>query len=110
MTGFLMLVIAALFGTLFLPAALARPARTILPLYAATLPIASVIKLGVPIPAPFNTLSSLLGAMVVLISLAHVVRTRKARAPTLPDAMWMLFLGWSALTAAWAIKSSDALQ
>jgi O-antigen ligase len=105
-----LLLLMLLLAVAFFPAILARPARTIFPIYAGTLPIASVIKLGVPLPPPFNTLSSLLGFMAIAFSAGHIMVSRRGRVPGLPDAIWMLFLGWAGLTAAWAIKPPDVLQ
>ena len=38
--------------------AVRRPIPSVVALYAATLPVASVVKLSVPLPSPFDTLSS----------------------------------------------------
>jgi O-antigen ligase len=102
--------LAALATLPLLAAFVARPARTILPLYAATLPIASVVRLSVPFPEPFNTLSSLLGGLVILAGVGHVVLYRRGRIPTLPVAAWMLFLTWATLSAFWALSARSAVE
>ncbi len=84
------------------------PARTVLPLYAATLPIASVIKLSVPLPSPFDTLSSLLGGLVVVAFLVHLAIYQRGRTPGLPIGIWMILLAWSTLTVLWALDPSTA--
>src|SRR5436309_995567 len=89
---------------------LRRPGRTVFPLYAGTLPIASVIQLPVPLPSPFNTLSSLLGAVALGLGAVHVVFRRQLRVPSLPTAVWLLFLGWISLTAFWSIDPETSLS
>jgi O-antigen ligase len=101
------------FGLPFLLAvrwAAARPARTILPIYAGTLPIASVVQLSVPLPPPFNTLSSILGAGVILSCLAHLALVRRGRIPGVSVALWLLFLSWISLTIFWASDPPAALR
>jgi O-antigen ligase len=107
------LPIAALIAMLLLPLVavfVARPLRTVLALYAATLPIASVVRLAVPFPAPFNTLSSLLGGLTVAAGVAHIILYRRGRVPTLPVAMWMLFLAWAGVSAFWALSIGSAVD
>jgi O-antigen ligase len=88
----------------------ARPLRTVLPLYAATLPVASVVRLSVPFPAPFNTLSSLLGGLTIVAGVGHIILYRRGRIPTLPVAMWMLFLTWAAVSTFWALSLGSAVD
>src|SRR5262249_52390719 len=76
----------------------------------ATLPIASVIKLSVPLPSPFDTLSSLLGAVVVLSFLAHLAIYQRGRAPSLAVGAWTLLLAWSTLTILWALDPATAVN
>lgn len=92
------------------PRIVVHPARTILPVYAASIPAGSVIRLSIPLPPPFNTLSSLLGALVIVAILAHIGVYRRARVPTFPVALWLLLLGWVTLTAFWAIASDPAVD
>ncbi len=87
-----------------------HPARTILPVYAAVVPAGSVVEISLPISPPFNTFSSLLGAEVVILILAHVLIYRNGRIPTLPVSMWLIFIAWVALTVFWAIDADAALD
>lgn len=96
----------ALLGTVL---SISRPARTVLPMYAATLPMASVVKLSVPFPAPFNTLSSLVGGVAVAACVLHLVIYQRGRVPTLPVGAWLALLTWSTLTVLWAIDTSTAV-
>jgi O-antigen ligase len=89
---------------------MARPARTIIPLYAALVPIGGVFALPVPFPAPFNTLSSLVGAMAILATILHIVLYGRARVPTTPVAVWLVFLTWCVVSAFWAQRPSDAIE
>jgi O-antigen ligase len=90
--------------------AVARPALTILPLYAATLPVASVVKLAVPLPDPFNTMSSLLGGTAILACLAHMALYRRGRVPAAPVGIWLLFLAWALITSLWALRTASAVN
>ncbi len=87
-----------------------RPTRTIIPLYAALVPIGGVFRLAVPLPPPFNTLSSLVGGMAILGTVAHIVLYRRARIPSLAVAAWLVFLSWSALSVFWARLPSATMQ
>jgi O-antigen ligase len=89
---------------------LSRPSRTILPLYAGMIPIGSVVKLPVPLPSPFNTLSSLLGAAAIIALLGHIVIYRRGRIPSLPVATWLGFFAWMMATTFWAIDWRAALD
>lgn len=89
---------------------LAHPARTILPLYAAVIPLGNVIRLPVPLPSPFNTLSSLLGAAATVACLGHIILYRRGRIPTLPVALWVTFLAWATVTTFWALDKGAALD
>ena len=105
-----LIVLAAVFLLVGGIVSVARPGLTILPLYAATLPVASVIRLSVPLPKPFNTLSSLLGAAAILACLAHMALYRRGRIPSLPAALWLAFLAWCLITTFWAISTSSAVN
>jgi O-antigen ligase len=85
-----------------------RPGATILPIYAATLPIASVVKLSVPLPSPFNTLSSMLGGAAIVACVAHLLLYRRGRPPTLAMTGWFALLAWSTVTLFWAIDPAVA--
>jgi O-antigen ligase len=101
MSVFLLGVAAAL-GVLVLVGSSRRPLRTIVPVYAFLVPIGGVFALRVPLPSPFNTLSSLTGALAIGAVSLHLVRERRGRIPTLPVGMWLAFVGWSAFTFVWA--------
>jgi O-antigen ligase len=87
-----------------------RPARTILPLYAGMIPVGSIVKLPVPLPAPFNSLSSVLGAVAIAALVGHVIVFRRARIPSLPVAAWMAFFAWAMLTTFWAVDWRAAID
>jgi hypothetical protein len=54
----LLLLPAAMLGVLILVACVRRPVATIVPVYAALVPFGDVFSLRVPLPKPFNSLSS----------------------------------------------------
>nr|MBA2601167.1 O-antigen ligase family protein [Actinomycetota bacterium] len=87
-----------------------RPTMTIVPIYAFSLPLASVVELNVPLPPPFNTLSSLLGAFLLAAVFVHITVFERARVPSPPVGLWCLFMAWVSLTALWAPSSGKAMQ
>lgn len=105
-----LLPLAMLLGAILMRSFVIRPSRTIVPLYAATLPIASAIDLPIPLPAPFNSLSSLLGAVAIISCTAHLIIYRQARIPSANAGLWVAFLGWVCLTGWWALEPASALR
>lgn len=101
------IIVGALLLTAF---AIPRPGRRIFPVYAFIVPAGSIIEVELPLNPPFNTLSSLLGACVILAILVHLAAYRDGRVPTLPLAMWMIFLAWTMATALYAIDSAAAFE
>lgn len=100
----LALAVSAMVSLIAMIVCVARPTRTILPLYAALVPVGSVVKLPLPLPPPFNTLSSMLGALVMIAGATHLILYRRGRVPTVPTAAWVAFLAWTTLTTFWAIE------
>lgn len=84
-----------------------RPSTRILPLFAGAVPIASAFKLSVPVPPPFNTISSLLGGLAVAAGVLHLLLYRDGRIPSWPMVLWLTFLGWVTLTVWWAADPAD---
>jgi O-antigen ligase len=87
-----------------------RPSRTIVPLYAASLPIASAIDVPIPLPAPFNSLSSVLGAVAIVTCAGHLLIYRRTSIPSGNAGLWVLFLGWACLTGFWALEPASAFR
>lgn len=98
----LLIVPIALVGVAVVAWSSRRPLRTIVPLYAFLVPIGGVFALRVPLPSPFNTLSSVVGALAIGAMAVHLANGGRGRTPTLPVGMWLLFVGWSAVTFLWA--------
>lgn len=101
------IIVGALLLTAF---SIPHPGRRILPVYAFIVPAGSIVEIELPLGPPFNSLSSLLGAGVVIAILVHLAAYRDGRVPTLPLAVWMVFLAWTMATALYAIDSSAALD
>lgn len=104
---------AAVVVSLALPALIVcvgRPAKTILPIFAALVPAGSALPLLVPLPQPFNTLSSLVGGLAIAAVAAHLALFRRGRVPGLADALWLGFLAWCGATVFWARDPSAALH
>jgi hypothetical protein len=102
--------LVALASVPILAAFVKRPGRTIVPLYAGLVPAGSALPLSVPLPPPFDTASSLLGAVAMASLAAHVLVTRRARVPGLPVACWLLFLGWCTASIFWTGEPVVALH
>lgn len=101
---------ALLLGAILMRIFVIRPGRTIVPLYAASLPLASAIDVPIPLPAPFNSLSSLLGAVAIVTCAAHLLIYRRTRVPSGNAGLWILFLGWVCLTGFWALEPVSAFR
>ncbi len=80
------------------------PLRYLLPAYIVTVPFGSKLNLG--LPAPLDSLSTPLLILLILTTgyqLALGARTRAPLSGTLP--IWVLYLGWAALSALWSISA-----
>jgi O-antigen ligase len=80
-----------------------RPVPVLFAAYAALVPIGAAIELPVPLPAPFNSLSSACGILFTLVAVGHLL-LRRPLAPRLllSTGLWVLFLGVAALTMLWS--------
>ena len=77
-------------------------------LYAAIIPIGSAFRIPIGLPRPFDTPSTILGAMVSAALLVKLIRDDSVRAPIRPAVwVWGLFLGLNVLTIAWSIDTSE---
>jgi len=79
------------------------PLRVVLPVYAALVPFGSGLPAGIPLS--FGSLSSALGAALVLCLLLQLITVRgvsKRLSPAVP--VWLLFLGVTGLTVFWSIR------
>ena len=96
---------------LAVPFVVRHPLRTLLAAYACIIPIGSVVSFKIPgLQPPFDTASSLLGALTIAACLAHVALYRRGRVPGVPLGAWLLFLAWGTLTAFWALDPSAAFE
>jgi hypothetical protein len=91
-----MIFAVALFGV--------RRPLVIFGIYAGMIPFASLIRIPIGLPSPFDTFSTLAGlaatgALVVHLTMTPQRGTRLSE--TVP--LWLLFLGFSALTFAWSV-------
>lgn len=80
------------------------PLRYLLPAYIVTVPFGSKLSLG--LPAPFDSLSTPLLILLILTTAYQVALNARTKAPlsgTLP--IWVLFLGWAALSAQWGLSA-----
>ena len=75
--------------------------------YAAIVPFGSATDLPLPVPPPFNTLSSLAGLVAFGGMLLHLLLVRRGSdrlSPALP--LWLLFVGVAGLSFNWSIEPS----
>jgi hypothetical protein len=103
-------VIALAIGGHVAIASFRSPVSVILAIFAAIVPIGSLIVLPVPLPAPFNSASSLLGALAVGALLVHVIGERVGAGSAAPlwvpsgVAWWVLFGVMAALSTLWSVN------
>ena len=109
MLSVLVSALIALGALLVIGAGVSRPMLIILP-FAALVPIGGVFGFPVPLPPPFNSLSSFLGGIVILTIVLHVLLYGRGRIPSLPVAVWFIFLSWCAMTAFWAQQPAAAIE
>lgn len=88
----------------------ARPAGSIIPLYALSVPMGDAVSLPVPLPPPFDTLSSFFGAMALASCAAHFLLYPEARVPSLPIVAWLALLAWAFASTFWALQAPDSLS
>lgn len=90
--------------------AVARPpVRVLLSAYAFVLPFGSALE--VPgIPAPFNSLSSLVGVAVAALLCLNAVVERRTREWTGSTVAWILLVGWLGLTMLWSLNTARSLD
>jgi O-antigen ligase len=109
------LVVAIFLGGYFAFASFRAPLRTLLPVFAFIVPVGSIVTVPLPLPSPFNSLSSLVGGMLLGALLVHLVGERAAgrrfgrRLPA-QAVLWLLFVGLSALTLLWSINPSETVS
>jgi O-antigen ligase len=99
----------ALGALLVIGIGISRP-TLILIIYAALVPIGGVFEIPIPLAPPFNSLSSLLGGILIIATILHVLLYGRGRIPSLPVAVWFVFLSWSAMTAFWAQQPAAAIE
>jgi O-antigen ligase len=109
MVSVLVYALIALGALLVIGVGVSRP-TLIIPIYAALVPIGGVFGIPVPLPPPFNSLSSLLGGILILTTILHVLLYGRGRIPSLPVAVWFVFLSWCAMTAFWAQQPAAAVE
>lgn len=110
-----MLLAAAVAAVLVLGAAAYACVRVpLLPLtlYLGTVPFGSAVSLPLGLPPPFDTPSSVLGfvALVVLVADAAIGGRRRRASLGAPQALFVAFVGVCALTIGWSIDRAATLD
>lgn len=112
MTTVALLVLGATpFVVLLAILGLRAPVGFLLLAYAAIVPFGSAIDLPLPLPPPFDTLSSVAGAAAITGMVAHLLLSRSS-APRLDRSMpiWLLFMGVAAISYAWSIAPRTTVR
>lgn len=79
-------------------------------LYAFILPLGSSVSLPLALPTPFDTASTLLGAVAGLLLVLRLFIDPSSRTPVPVVAwVWVIFLGANALTYLWSINREETL-
>lgn len=85
---------------------LERPVRSLVALYAAVVPLGA-LSLPIGLGAPFDSLSSVLGGLAIVVLAAHLVLARGRAVRVVPEApVWLLLVGVAALTATWSLDAA----
>lgn len=85
------------------------PVGVLLGLYAFVLPFGSAVEFP-GIPAPFNSLSSLVGMLVAALLLFHLIAGRRARDWTDSTIAWLMLTGWVGMTVLWSVNPDESLM
>jgi O-antigen ligase len=86
------------------------PTRSLVPFYAGLVPVGSGISLP-GVPAPFDSLSSLVGLLTSGILLLHVIFGRRGATTVRPAAVaWVGFLALSAASLLWSTQASKTIS
>lgn len=85
------------------------PVRVLFAVYAFVLPFGSAVELP-GIPAPFNSLSSLVGMAVAGLLLVHAVIDRRTREWSGATVSWVLLVGWLGLSILWSVNPERSLD
>lgn len=90
---------------------LRSPVGALVAAYAAIVPLGSAVDLPLPIPPPFDTLSSILGALASAAMAAQLVLLRRGTA-RLPSAVpvWLVFVGFAGTTFAWSVNDAATVK
>lgn len=91
-------------------AALRSPTRTVLPVYAALVPFGSGIALPIPLPSPFDTVTTLAGLAASGALVLHIILVGGTRRLHPSLSAWLMFVGVSGLTFAWSIDRGDTVE
>jgi O-antigen ligase len=87
------------------------PLKLVLPVYAVLVPFGSGITLPIPLPSPFNTVTTLVGLIAAGCLVAHRMLCTSAPPRLLPEVVaWILFAGVNGLTYLWSIDAGKTLS
>lgn len=99
-----------LIGLLLVKAA-ARPFNALI-VYAAVLPLGSSLRLPLGLPPPFDTVSTVLGALTGLLLVLRLIIEPRARAHPIPAVtwIWVMFFAANAATFLWSINRAKTFD
>ncbi len=92
------------------------PVSVVLPVFALIVPMGSLVVVPVPLPPPFNTPSSVVGAVAIGALIVHLIGERAAAdrdaAARIPDSVvwWVLFAGIASLSLLWSVNPDETAQ
>jgi O-antigen ligase len=110
-----LLVIAVVLIAEFAIASFRSPIGVLLPVFAAIVPIGSIAEVPLPLPAPFNTPSSVVGAVTLAALIVHLIGERAAGRSAVPRvsstvAWWGLFGLVASASFFWSINPDETLD
>jgi O-antigen ligase len=111
-----LIVVAFVIVTHLAFASFRSPVSVVLTVFAVIVPVGSLIVLPVPLPPPFNTASSLVGALAVGALAVHVIGARAAGERPghlwIPSGVWwwLLFGGLASLSFLWSMNPDATVE
>ena len=91
------------------------PVAVLLTVFAVIVPVGSLVEIPLPLPPPFNTPSSVVGAIAIAALIMHLLGERLAgeqrRSPWVPAAVawWVGFAAIASLSFLWSVNAEETI-
>jgi O-antigen ligase len=91
------------------------PVAVLLSVFAVIVPVGSLVEIPLPLPPPFNTPSSVVGAVAIAALIVHLIGERLAggerRSPWIPAAVawWLGYAAIASLSLLWSVNPQETI-